>query len=190
MKRLLFFAAAYMTILGAAWAQNGVSVRVISPPCGTFYVDGQFYTEAATFFWPVNTSHTLTPGITYFVSSIEKCVVGNSWTVANGSGGAAQALPGTTQSIYVTGPATYTLPSSYLYLVGLMLNNGTGVPAFNCNGGGYATVNGACYAQDASIWHPRHGHDRIDQPAPGFCLHRVVERELQQHVNVAFLHAE
>ena len=45
MKRLVFFVVAQMVLLGAAWAQNGVAVRIAADPCGQFRVDGQLYTD-------------------------------------------------------------------------------------------------------------------------------------------------
>ena len=155
MKRLLFFTAAYLVSLGAAWAQDGVAVRVISPPCGQFYVDGRLYTAAAMFLWPLNTWHTLAAGPSYDVAPGTTCTTGSAWTVAMADGSSALALStGPTQRILVTGPATYSIQSSYYYLVSLTLNYGTGVPAFKCPGSINVTINGTCYDSDASVWIP------------------------------------
>lgn len=74
MRRIVFIAAAQIT-LGAAWAQQPATAgtRISALPCGHFYVDGQMYTGSANFNWPVGSTHTLSNGALYNISTDVKC---------------------------------------------------------------------------------------------------------------------
>jgi uncharacterized protein (TIGR03437 family) len=150
MRRLVCFAIAQMAILGAAWAQDGVSVRVSGAPCGRFYVDGQLYDNANTFLWAPGTWHTLTIGRTYNISDGTRCVVGSSWVndTTNANLGTSNAR------IYVSGPASYSFAAVYNYRIALVLTGVAGEPPFSCGGTAYATVNGECVDSNRYIWEP------------------------------------
>lgn len=157
MRRLVIFAAAHVLLLGAAWAQPAVNVRVNAAPCGKFLVDGQPYQRSAFFLWPLFSTHTFAPEPTYGISPDVICKVGDSFE----SDGAAQPVPG--QPVSITDPATvtFTLHSAYWYRVNIFIASGPGQlpPPVNCNPGGQirptgAFVNGICYDRNSEVWLP------------------------------------
>jgi uncharacterized protein (TIGR03437 family) len=157
MKRFVFFAAAQV-VLGSLWAQqNVVSTRVMSQPCGQFYVDGALYSYTAVFLWPEGTVHTLRIGESYPVSDGVACQsTSGTWVDSNG-----HTVPGGGTVTVVADPAIayYQTQAELLYRVNVVVSEtGLSVP-LSCDTSsspvsGELLVNGSCFYQDAQLWLP------------------------------------
>ena len=153
MKRVVFFAAAQFA-LGTLWAQQKmVSTRVVSEPCGRFYVDGTLYTHAAGFLWPENSTHVLSIGLSYPIADGIQCeATGTSWVDSSGN-----TVPGGSTVVISASPAisSYQTDSKIEYLLTLIVSQGQ-MP-LSCDqqhgpASGSVSVNGACYDQDTELW--------------------------------------
>ena len=108
----------------------------------------ELYKTPMTFLWAPNTSHTIASALSFDISNDIKCIGGGGWTTV----GSSQASTGTTQTIYVTGPASYASPSSYSYRLAVVM--GSGGLGFDCNGTAFATINGTCVDKNTFLWEP------------------------------------
>jgi hypothetical protein len=166
MRRLILFAAV-QALLGAAWAQSIVNVRITAGPCGRFYVDGERYERAAMFFWPEGSPHSLYVIPTYMITAAVAC---NTSGTALDAGGDEVPTP----TVIYADPAhtSYTFASSYSYLIDVIIDRGTGIPPMNCAAGptaGQLLVNGVCWEHDGGFW-VQDGEvlDVIAHPPPGW----------------------
>jgi uncharacterized protein (TIGR03437 family) len=149
MRRLVLLAAA-QALLGAAWAQSIVNVRITALPCGRFYVDGQIYNQAAMFLWPEGSPHLLAVVPNYAITPAVGCSTSGAGVDANGDEVLAPTV------IYASRDVTsYTFTSSYSYRVDVIINRGGSWPHLDCAGGppaGQLLIGDACWDHDGMFW--------------------------------------
>ncbi|MGD0015445.1 MAG: hypothetical protein ABSD56_13650 [Bryobacteraceae bacterium] len=149
MRRLVLFAAAQV-LLGAAWAQSIVNVRITAEPCGRFFVDGQLYEKAAMFFWPEGSPHWLYSVQSYSITPAIACNTSGTAVDASGDGVPTPAM------IYASAANTsYTFTSKYSYGIDVIIDHGSGLPHLNCAGGpqaGQLLVGETCWDHDGAFW--------------------------------------
>ncbi|MGD0200644.1 MAG: hypothetical protein ABSD27_07845 [Bryobacteraceae bacterium] len=149
MRRLILFAAA-QALLGAAWAQSIVNVRITAGACGRFWVDGQRYDQAAIFFWPEGSPHSLAVFPNYAITDAVGCTTSPTAVDSNGSD-----VP-TPTVIYASRDITsYTFTSKYSYRVDVIINRGGSWPHLDCAGGpsaGELLIGDACWDHDGTFW--------------------------------------
>jgi len=177
---------------GGACAQT-VSSAIVStnPPGGVFYVDGQLYSSANTFFWPQGSKHILNFPYTLDNSGnpLGYQVAQNNtmrYTFGGWTAGST-ALAGGSQTVTITADpsiSTYTASITVAYQVQLLFpqasptavcsaNSAPGDPSTTAGGfqDGVVIVNGSCYASNATFFQSAGSIPLIEYAYPGWVFY-------------------
>lgn len=152
---------------GAA-AQPGVTVSSTTvstvPPGGTFYVDGQLYTNSFTFLWPQGSKHTLNIDPAQQVPLAKAQYTFTGWTDSTGT-----PFVSTPMVVITSDPSITSYQAVLTLQYAVSLNFFSCTPSGVCSGPGTVFVNGVPYSSDTDIYFNAGSTITLRaEPAPGY----------------------
>ena len=134
----------------ASGAGTTSSTRIFTNPSGAyFYVDGQLFTDSATFFWPQGSKHTLKVDLLQQNTRVKERYSFTGWTDSSG----VLSSPAT-QQVITADPAITSYEANFVaqYAVTLSFFACPASNAAPCNSPGKVLVNNVPYAANADVY--------------------------------------
>jgi uncharacterized protein (TIGR03437 family) len=156
-----------LVLSSVAAAQPGVTVSSTTvstlPAGGTFYVDGQLYTNSFTFLWPQGSKHTLSITTAQQVPGAKTQYTFTGWTDSTGTPFVS------TPTVVITADPSITWYQAVLTLQYAVSLNFFSCSAGVCSGPGTVFVNGTAYSTNTDIYFNAGSTITLRaEPAPGY----------------------